>query len=336
MLGVSGVALGLVLTATASAASAAGPPGRRPAPPRPAIPVGGTVLPGTDCPVFPADNIWNTDIAHLPVDAHSAQWLAHTGAGAGVHLHPDFGPSYGAQPVPYGIGYTLVTDAHPTVPVAFEYASQSDQVGYPLGADTFIEGGWGSTGDRHAIEVNTQTCELYETWDTQEVDGAWTAGSGATWDLRSNALRPAGWTSADAAGLPILPGLVNYDEVLSGHIDHALRMTVQETSEAYLWPARHEAGSTTSPDYPPMGARFRLKASFSLAGYSAQARVILLAMQQYGLIVADNGSNWFFQGTADGRWPQSLLDELETVPASAFEAVDTSSLEISPTSGQAR
>jgi len=324
------------LVTVAGAAPAAAPaPARasafvRPAPPR----APQDMVPGTSCPVFPADNIWHADVAHLPVAAQSAQWLAATGAGSGTRLHPDFGPSYGAQPVPYGIGFTVVTSAHPTVPVSFLYADESDPVRYPLGTDTFIEGGPNATGDRHAIEVNATTCELYETWDTVHTPTGWTAGSGAVWNLRSDALRPAGWTSADAAGLPILAGLLRYDEVASGYVDHAIRFTVHATSGAYLWPARHVAGSTAGA--PPMGARFRLKASFSLAGYSPQAQVVLRAMQTYGLIVADNGSNWFFQGTADTRWPQGLLTELESVPASAFEAVDTASLQVSANSGQAR
>jgi hypothetical protein len=184
--------------------------------------------------------------------------------------------------------------------------------------------------------VNPSTCTLYELYDAHYNASGSTAGSGAIWNLNSNALRPAGWTSADAAGLPILPGLVRYDEVQSGVITHAIRMTAEATDTSYLWPARHEAGTSSNPDLPPMGARFRLKADYDISGYSAQAQVVLRAMQQYGLILADNGSNWYFGGTADDNWPIALIDELKEVPASAFEAVDESSLMIDPNSGQAR
>jgi len=295
----------------------------------------GTPLPGApSCPMFPADNVWNTPIANLPVDPHSAEWLASMDAST-TNLHPDFGPS-GDPSNPYGIPYTLVSPSQPLVPITFEYADQSDPGPYPFGADTPIEGGQQSTGDRHAIMVNPSTCTLYELYDAQYSSSGSTAGSGAIWNLDSNALRPAGWTSADAAGLPILPGLVRYDEVQSGVITHAIRMTAETTDTSYIWPARHEAGTASNPDLPPMGARFRLKANFDISGYSAQAQVVLRAMQQYGLILADNGSNWYFGGTADSNWPLALVNELKTVPASAFEAVDESSVMIDPNSGQAR
>ncbi len=230
-------------------------------------------------------------------------------------LHPDFGKSYGEQPVPYGIPITLVDNTHPTVPVTFRYKSQSDQVRYPLGADTKIEGGRGSAGDKHAVILNTSTCELYETWDTRLVGDQWHAGSGATWDLHSNALRRDGWTSADAAGFPILPGLLRYDEVeVTGDVTHAIRFTTDLTQTAHIWPARHDAGSQPGDDYPPMEARFRLRADFPLTGYRADTVVVLKAMQTYGLVLADNGSPWYFQGTADHRWPSGLLDELEVDP----------------------
>jgi hypothetical protein len=294
----------------------------------------GTPLPGAGgCPMFPADNVWNTKITNLPVNPHSAQWLASMDA-ATTNLHPDFGPS-GDPTNPYGMPYTIVPTGHPFVNVAFQYASESDPGPYPFGPDTPIEGGQDATGDRHAIMVDPTTCTLYELYDARYSATGSTAGSGAIWNLRSNALRPAGWTSADAAGLPILPGLVRYDEVESGSITHAIRMTAETTDTSYLWPARHEAGARSDPDLPPMGARFRLKASFDISGFSPQAQVVLRAMQQYGLIVADNGSNWYFGGTADPSWPVSLIDELKQVPASAFEAVDESSLMVSPDSGQA-
>ena len=272
------------------------------------------------CPDFPADNWWNRDVSALPVHADSAQWLSHMSTSRA--LHPDFGGSY-------GIPVTTVTSAHPKVAISFDYAAESDHVGYPFGADTRIEGGRGSGGDMHAVVVDRSACRLYETWDTTESGGRWRAGSGATWSLRSDALRPDTWTSADAAGLPIYPGLLRYDEVKAGRVDHAIRFTTDLTSSHHLWPARHDAGSTSSWAYPPMGARFRLRASYDTSGYDAQARTVLTAMKRYGLVLADNGSPWFFQGAQDSRWSDTLLDELKRIPASAFEAVDTSSLMVS-------
>jgi hypothetical protein len=284
--------------------------------------------------VFPTNNVWNTPIASLPVDRHSRAWLASM-ASSITHLHPDFGPS-GDPAAPYGLPYVVVSPHHRLVGVSFEYADESDRGPYPFGATTPIEGGSTAGGDRHAIMVNPATCTLYELYDARFSSAGATAGSGAIWHLRSNALRPAGWTSADAAGLPILPGLLSYTEVMAGRVTHAIRMTASMTDTTYIWPARHEAGARRDPSLPPMGARFRLKAGFSLAGFSPQARIILRAMQQYGLILADNGSNWYFQGTADNRWPNALLDQLKRVPASAFEAVDESRLEIAANSGVAR
>jgi hypothetical protein len=285
--------------------------------------------------MFPADNVWNTDISGLPVDPHSAAWLASMGS-ATTDLHPDFGPSDDPSN-PYGIPYTVVAPSHPTVFPSFTYADQSDPGPYPFGADTPIEGGASSTGDRHALMVNPATCTLYELYDAHYISPTGsTAGSGAIWNLDSNALRPAGWTSADAAGLPILPGLLRYDEVQAGSVTHAIRMTAESTDTSFIWPARHEAGGSSNPNLPPMGARFRLKAGYDISGYSPQAQVVLRAMQQYGLILADNGSNWYFGGTADQNWPIALVNELKQVPASAFEAVDESSLIIDPNSGEAR
>jgi hypothetical protein len=313
------------LSVVASVATVAATPGSARA---------GTPVPGAgNCPMFPADNIWNTDISNLPVDIHSPQWLASMQAST-TDLHPDFGPS-GDPSVPYGIPYTVVPAGHPFVNVSFQYADESDPGPYPFGSDTAIEGGQNATGDRHAIMIDPSTCTLYELYDAHYSASGSTAGSGAIWNLNSNALRPAGWTSADAAGLPIMPGLLRYDEVESGVITHAIRMTAETTDTSYLWPARHEAGTAGNPNLPPMGARFRLKASFDISGYSPQAQVVLRAMQHYGLILADNGSNWYFGGTADDAWPLSLVNELKSVPASAFEAVDESSLEMDPNSGQA-
>ncbi len=288
----------------------------------------GTPVPGApNCPMFPADNVWNTPIVNLPVNSQSAEWLSSMGAST-TNIHMVFGPTY-------GMPYTVVSPTHPLVSISFKYASQSDPGPYPFGTDTAIEGGQQSTGDRDAIMVNPQTCTLYELYDAQYSPSGSTAGAGAIWNLNSNALRPADWTSADAAGLPILPGLVRQDELQSGVITHAIRMTAEATDTSYIWPARHQSGSASNPDLPPMGARFRLKASFDISGYSPQAQVVLRAMQQYGLILADNGPTWSFWGTADTNWPIALVDELDTVPASAFEAVDESSLMIDPNSGQA-
>src|SRR5665213_764518 len=309
-----------------------------PTPSRSPPPAGGVsgsdVLAGTNCQIFPADNYWHADVASLPVDPRSAAWLNAMGAST-RKLHPDFGPS-GDPKNPYGIPVTIVPAGQTPVPVKFTYADESDKGPYPLGPNTLIEGGAGSGGDMHAIMV-TADCQLFETWDTLDTSSGWTAGSGAHWSLSSDALRPTTWTSADAAGLPILPGLLRYDEVKSGHVDHAIRFTTNVTSDSYLWPARHEAGSQPNETlYPPMGARFRLKASFNLGGYSAQAQTVLKAMQTYGLVLADNGSPWYFQGTADNAWPDALIAALKTIPASAFEAVNTSGLEINANSGAAR
>ena len=279
---------------------------------------------GTACPVLPADNYWNTDIRSLPVDPRSAVWLSHMSTGR--NLHPDFGPSYGDGPN-YGIPVTVVRRKHPKVRVHFDYASESDRVRYPLGKDTRIEGGRGSAGDKHAIVVDRSRCKLYETWNTRVRNGRWRAGSGAVWSLRSNRLRPDGWTSADAAGLPILPGLLRWNEVRAGRVEHAIRFTTDVTSRHHLWPARHDAGSTDSWAYPPMGARFRMKATFDAVGFSPRAQAVIAAMKTYGLVLADNGSPWFFTGEQNRNWPPALVEELKRIPAAAFEAVDTSSLQ---------
>jgi len=312
----------------------------------PAAVVMSTTVPGAaNCPMFPANNVWNTNISKLPVDSHSAAWLRSMDSAA-THLHPDFGPNPGGYP--YGIPFTVVTNKHKTVRIKFEYASESYRGKYPFGADTPIEGGKNATGDRHAIMVNSSTCTLYELWEARYSPRGSTAGSGAMWHLKSNALRPAGWTSADAAGLPILPGLLNYSQVKEAvktgqPITHAIRFTAAHTAAAYLWPARHEAGSGPASEYPPMGARFRLKASFNVAGfcrnsqrYCRDAKAVLVEMQNYGLIVADNGSNWYFQGSAYPQWPDALVSLLKGIPASAFQAVNESCLMVRKNSGEAR
>ena len=288
---------------------------------------------GTTCHAFPADNYWHADISKLPVHPRSRQWLAHMSTS--VDLHPDFGPSYGDGPN-YGIPVTVVGGAHGRVHVRFDYADESDRVRYPLGKDTRIEGGRNSGGDMHAVVVDRSRCRLYETWDTRVRDGRWHAGSGAVWSLTSNRLRKDGWTSADAAGLPILPGLLRWNEVRARRVDHAIRFTTDVTSRHHLWPARHDAGSKDSRRYPPMGARFRLKASWHPSGFGPGARAVVRAMKTYGLVLADNGSPWFFQGEQDGHWPSRLIEQLKQIPASAFVAVDTSSLKVSNDSAQVR
>jgi hypothetical protein len=296
----------------------------------------GQRLPGTGCPAFPANSVWNTPITGLPLDRHSAQWLRHMAAGSTL-LHPDYGPGGGSSP--YGIPWQITSRNPQFVRVHFGYASESDRGRYPFSARTPIEGGPRSGGDRHALMVDPKTCVLYELFDAHyRAHNRSTAGSGAIWSLRSNHLRPATWTSADAAGLPILPGLVNYDEVKSGHLDHAIRFTAQTTDRRFIWPARHQAGAVNSASYPPMGARFRLRASFHLppSKCSRPCQVVIKAMKTYGLILADNGSNWFFQGTTDRRWTFTMVDQLKQIPARAFQAVDESCLRVSPGSGEAK
>jgi hypothetical protein len=292
----------------------------------------GRAVAGTSCAAFPDDNYWHADVRGLPVHPRSRQWLSHMSTGR--DLHPDFGPSYGDGPN-YGIPVTVVKHGHPRVRVRFGYAAESDRVRYPLGRDTRIEGGRGSAGDRHAVVVDRGSCRLYETWSTTVRNGRWHAGSGAVWSLRSNDLRPDGWTSADAAGLPILPGLLRWNEVKAGHVDHAIRFTTDVTSRWHLWPARHDAGSRDSHAYPPMGARFRMEPGFSARGFSPGAKEVVRAMKTYGLVLADNGSPWYFQGEQNAHWPSRLVEDLKRIPASAFVAVDTSGLKKSNDSAEA-
>jgi hypothetical protein len=245
--------------------------------------------------------------------------------GATKTMHADFGSGlWNGGPI--GIPITVIGKGQRKSTVRFEYANESDRVPYPIPTAVKIEGGASAEGDRHAIIVDRDACRLYELYAVRRSGGRWTAGSGAVWDLRSNHLRPAGWTSADAAGLPILPGLARYDEVAGGHIDHALRFTVSHTRRAYVWPARHFASSLTDPSLPPMGARLRLKRSFDTSGFPQQARIVLQALKEYGMIVADNGSDWYVSGAPDPRWSNDDLHALGRVPGSAFDVVDTSSL----------
>jgi len=286
-----------------------------------------------DCEVFPDDNYWHADISDLPRHPRSKHWTKRMSPES--LLHPDFGSSYGDGPN-YGMPVTVVKHSHKRVRVRFGYADESDRVRYPFGRDTAIEGGRNSPGDKHAILVDRGNCRLYETWNTTVRNGRWRAGSGATWFLDSNDLRPRGWTSADAAGLPILPGLLLWSEVRERTVDHAIRFTTDVTSRWHLWPARHDAGSRDSHKFPPMGARFRLKAGYRPEGLGADAREVVRAMKTYGLVLADNGSPWFFQGERNGRWPNRLIEDLKQIPASAFVAVDTSTLMVDPDSAEAQ
>jgi hypothetical protein len=277
------------------------------------------------CPVFPASNPWNQRVDKLPVASNSAAVISAISPGDPVH--PDFGSGrYNGAPI--GIPYTTVGRGQHKVRVKFDYADESDNGPYPIPKNVPIEGGRAADGDRHAMVVDRSRCKLYELYAAYPVNGgrSWRAGSGAIWDLRSNKLRPAGWTSADAAGLPILPGLARYDEVKRGSIDHALRFTVQRTRKSYVYPARHFASSLTDPDLPPMGMRFRLKASFDTSRFPRQSRIVLNALKRYGMIVADNGSNWFISGAPAAGWNNDDLHRLGTVHGSDFEVVDTSSL----------
>ena len=266
--------------------------------------------------VFPKSNAWNKRVDTSKVDKNSKKLIK----GITGKLHPDFGADWGG---PFGIPYVVVSGSQAKVPVSFEYRDESDPGPYPIPADAPIEGGASSDGDRHVLVLDRDNRTLYELYDAHPVNGgtSWKAGSGAVFDLTSNKLRPKGWTSADAAGLPILPGLVRYDEVDSGKITHAIRFTVATTRKAYVSPARHQAGSTRSSSRPPMGMRVRLKKSFKISGYPRQARVILQAMKTYGLILADNGTNWYFSGAPDSRWKDDQLNSIKKVPGSAFEVV---------------
>jgi hypothetical protein len=286
------------------------------------------------CPVFPADNIWNYDISNLPVDANSANYIASMGLTSSLRAY--FGatvPGY----APPGIPYTTVPARQPYVPVSFYYQDQSDPGPYPIPNNAPIEGGQNSTGDRHVIVIDKATCELYEMFDAfpQPEDVSWYAGSGATWDLNSNHLRPLNWTSADAAGLPIFPALVRYDEVASGVIAHALRVTTTASQCTFLWPARHYASTNCDPNLPPMGLRLRLKASVDISSFPADDQVILKALKHYGMFVADNGpSSWVITGAPDQRFNNNDLALLGQITGSDFEAVDESALQLYPNSGK--
>jgi hypothetical protein len=284
---------------------------------------GGPTLPGaTNCGIFPTSNVWNFRIDGRSVAANSGTLINTIGLSKGLHM--DFGSYAG-----YGIPYQVVSAATPRSTVTFQYGDESDQVGYPIPTNPLIEGNAPPTsthGDRHILMVDRDACRLYELYAAHKVGGQWHAGSGATWDLRSNALRPPDWTSADAAGLPILPGLVRYDEVLKGEIKHALRFTTDRTRKSYIYPARHQAGESFSNDLPPMGLRVRLKSTYDTTGFSSQARPIAEALKRYGMILADNGSDWYISGASDPRFDDDVLHELDVIHGSDLEVVDTAGL----------
>lgn len=303
LLGVIAAAVGLCLVPAAQALPLPGAPG---------------------CAIFPADNPWNQRVDGLPVAAGSDAIVRSIGLAD--RMHADFGSGrWNGGPI--GIPITVVGAKAPRVRPRFDYADESDRGPYPIPKAVRIEGGRKARGDRHALIVDRTTCKLYELYALYPAKKGWRAGSGAIWSLRSNALRPEGWTSADAAGLPILPGLARYDEVARGGIDHALRFTVEQTRRAFVYPARHFASDDDDPSLPPMGLRLRLRADYPIDGFPPQARAVLLALKRYGMIVADNGSDWYVSGAPDRRWDDDDLHTLHRVTGSAFEVVDTSSLE---------
>jgi hypothetical protein len=281
-------------------------------------------VPGVSkCTVFPPTNAWNERVDSLPVAANSPQLIQSIGIGTG--LHADFGSGQW-DGGPIGIPFDVVSKKTPRSRVSFEYADESDKLAYPIPKTVHIEGGRSSSGDRHALLLDKDSCKLYELYALYPKGNGWSAGSGAVWNLRTNALRPAGWTSADAAGLPIFPGLARYDEVARGVIDHALRFTASRTRRQFVYPARHYASSSDDPSLPPMGLRVRLKADVDISGYPKQARVVLQALKTYGMILADNGSSWYITGAPSPHWSNDDLHSMSRITGSMFEVVDTSSL----------
>jgi hypothetical protein len=293
-------------------------------------------MPDMSCQAFPADNIWNRKITDLPVHPLSEKYIASIGANA--PLHRDFGSGvFDGETL--GIPYAVVPGSQPKVGITLtDYGDESDAGPYPVPTNVPIEGGVSSEDDRHALVVDRDSCTLYELYNAHpHSDGTWDASAGAKWDLKSNALRPDSWTSSDAAGLPVLPGLVRYDEVASGEIKHALRFTAKTTQKAHLWPARHDASESSDSNLPPMGLRVRLKSGVDISSYPRDVQVILQALKDYGMFLADNGSPWFITGTPDDRWDNDeIQDNLKTIHGSDFEAVDESGLVIDPDSGQSR
>lgn len=286
------------------------------------------------CPVAPADSIWRTKVDALPRLSNSDAYI--DSIGSGKKLKADFG-SGAWDGVNIGIPITIAPAGTRKVSVTFDYSKESDKGPYPIPPTALIEGGRGAKGDRHVIVLSPSDCRVYELYHADpQSDGSWRAGSGAVFDLKSNSLRPAGWTSADAAGLPILPGLARYDEAKSGKIDHALRITVPRSQKSYLWPARHHAGSSSDASLPPMGLRLRLKAQTDISRLPPDARAVAQALKTYGAIVADNGSAWYVSGTQDSRWNNDALSKLGVIEGKDFEAVDVSDLQRSPDSAATR
>jgi hypothetical protein len=268
-----------------------------------------------NCPVFPADNPWNTDVSSFPVHPNSDAYIASISADGDEYLHADFGSN-----PDYGIPYVVVPGDQQPVPITFtDYGDESDPGPYPIPPDAPVEAG----SDQHVLVIDGDNCYLYELYNASYNDEGWDASSGAVFDLLSNRLRPEGWTSADAAGLPIFAGLVRYDEVMAGAIDHALRFTVERTQRGYIHPATHYASDSDDPALPPMGLRLRLRVDYDITGFTGMSRVILEALRTYGMIVADNGTSWFITGATDPRWDDEDLDQLKTVPGDAFEVVQT-------------
>lgn len=279
------------------------------------------------CQVFPADNPWNTDISGYDVHPNSNSFIDsidYAGGNDNHYLHADFGSYLG-----YGLPYTIVASTQPSVPITFNpsgYEDESDPGPMPIPPDAPVEAG----GDRHVLVLEKDNCILYELYNAQYIGPGWQVWSSAKWNLNTNALRPLGWTSADAAGLPILPGLVRYGEVAAGQIKHALRFTVERSQRGFILPATHFASDSSDPDLPPMGLRLRLKASYDISGFYGHAKVILEALKKYGMIVADNGTSWYISGASDARFDDEDLDQLKTVPGSAFEAVYTGEIITGP------
>jgi hypothetical protein len=321
---------------SAAAAVGSAAPGAAPT----AVPASKGPTPGSSpaaagsCPIFPADNVWHADVSRLPVRSDSARLVASIGTSAAVHA--DFG-SGTWEGGPIGIPITTVPAGTAGVTVRFEYADESDRGPYPIPKNAKIEGGPDADGDRHIILLDRARCRAYELFAAHPTGGGgWRAGSGAVYDLRSNALRPRGWTSADAAGLPIIAGLVRYEEVAAGRIDHAIRITAPRTRDAFVWPARHAASSDSSTALPPMGLRLRLKSDVDTSRLPKQARVVAEAMKRHGVILADNGSPWYISGAPDERWDNDALRALAGLRGSDFEAVDTASLMASQDSGKVK
>ncbi|MFF4429498.1 hypothetical protein ACFYZ4_10025 [Streptomyces sp. NPDC001513] len=291
---------------------------------------GGTPDDGS-CATSLSDSFWRAPVDRLPVHPSSAQYVSSIGSTES--LHPDFGSGL-TEGEPFGIPITVSDTNLPETKVTLDVAEESDTSGYRIPPNAKIENGPASSGDRHVVVWDRALCKSYELWNArQEGDNAWHAGSGAVFDLRSHQLRPDGWTSADAAGLAILPGLVRYDEAAAGRIDHAIRITVPRSDQSYIWPARHQAGVAADPSLPPMGLRLRLKSSADTSQLAPQAKAVAEALKKYGAIVADNGSAWYITGEENAGWDNAQLDTLKGFKGSDFEAVDTSGLQQSPDSG---